>query len=52
MLVRIDTTPARTAVDATTIQSTSEIIADAPMAAIADCATVLTALTPAAFALF
>src|SRR5699024_7088673 len=52
ILVKIDTRPARTAVDATTAQSTSEIIADAPIAAIADCATVLTALTPAAFAQF
>lgn len=48
-LVNIDNTPASKAVETTVIQSTSDIIVDTPMVATAVCATVLTALTEAAF---
>lgn len=51
-LVSSERTPASAEVEATTIQSTSVIIVDTPMTDTEVCATVLTALTPAALSHF
>lgn len=49
MLVSMESIPASNDAETTRRQSTCESSADVPIAAIADCATVFTALTDAAF---